>query len=79
MTTTKPPAAKVSSVLNAVFDYLIGDLLKNKQVTKFLAWASIAAAAVFHSALGLDVTTILASSGGAVAVAHAIGEAFGAP
>jgi hypothetical protein len=67
MTNTPAPppltAKKVSTVLNAILDNLLGDLIDSPRVLKLVSWACITAGAVWHSSLGQDISTALVSGG----------------
>lgn len=65
---------KVSSVLNAVVDFLVGDLLRNKEVNKLLGYLMVTGGAVFHGSLGTTVAALVVGSGAAVVSAHGVGE-----
>jgi hypothetical protein len=73
-TTAKPVVMtpRAATILNGIIDYLVGDLLANPRVTKLVSWVMVTAAMVFHSKLGLQLSTVLASGGliGHVASVH---------
>lgn len=79
MTTTPPtnsalPPAGIASVANAILDFFIGDLMRNKAVNKVLGYLTVASGLVFHQSLGATVAGIAVAAGATVVGAHSLTE-----
>jgi hypothetical protein len=63
---------KASTILNAVVDFFVGDLLKNKEVNKLIGYLMVTGGAIFHSSLGTTVAALVVGAGATVTGAHAL-------
>ncbi|MHB1472496.1 MAG: hypothetical protein ACYCV4_02535 [Dermatophilaceae bacterium] len=79
VTPAQPKPTTPAAALNKLIDVLVGDLLASRNVSKLFSWGTLAAAAVFHSTLGPDISLLLGSIGGVGSVVHVVADTRATP
>ena len=71
-TPATPAAATVGAALTKLVDSGLAVLFDSRRFSKLVSWSMVALAGVFHSELGVTLTSIVASTGGLGSLVHAI-------
>lgn len=72
--TPTPAAATVGAALTKLVDSGLAVLFDSRRFSKLVSWGMVALAGVFHSELGVTLTSIIASTGGLSSIVHAIAD-----